>query len=106
VLYSGATIDHPVNGAYSFVPARPYEPDGDWGFARPAIEIPGVKAHRGARAASTIYLAPEDARAAWSAVVDQVLDADLVLAVHLDLPAREPRSPETAGAAGASRGKC
>ena len=40
-LYRGATVDRPVNGMYSFVPAIPADND-DLRFARPAIELPGL----------------------------------------------------------------
>jgi hypothetical protein len=39
-LYRGATIDDPVNGMYSFVPALPANLQYPR-FARPAIELPG-----------------------------------------------------------------
>ena len=38
-LYRGATPDEPVNGMFSFFPAMPA--DGDSGFPRPLIDLPG-----------------------------------------------------------------
>jgi hypothetical protein len=73
ILDDGATADRPVNGMFSFVPARPHESDGPWGFARPAIEVPGIAPPRSSRAATTNNLAAEELVIAWRAVADQVL---------------------------------
>jgi hypothetical protein len=106
VLYHGATKDQPVNGTHSFVPAAPYDPNGRWGFVRPAVEIPGVRPHRGAQAASTVYLTPIAAADAWEAVVEQVLDAGLLLAVHLEMPQQAPGKAPLGANTAPNRGRC
>jgi hypothetical protein len=48
ILYRGATIDEPVNGMHSFVPALPVE-DEYPRFTRPPLRLPGLitqPAHR------------------------------------------------------------
>jgi hypothetical protein len=86
-LYQGATVKQPINGTFSFVPAQPYHAGGPWGFPRPAITIPGIAPLRNAQSASTVDCDPEHLAGIWDVVVEQVLDAGLVLAVHIDLPA-------------------
>ncbi|HEX9030397.1 MAG TPA: hypothetical protein VF834_01045 [Streptosporangiaceae bacterium] len=90
-LYRGATIDDPVDGMYSFVPALPA--DGRYPrFARPPIRLPGLinpASTQSAMGASRPRPARE-VRDAWEAIRHQVLTAGLVLAVRLETPPQLP----------------
>ncbi len=87
--YRGATIDHPINGTFSFVPGRPYSDRSPWGFGRPAIELgPELINPRLAQAAKATLLEPPRLSECWRQVVDQVLDSGLVLVTQIDLPSR------------------
>jgi hypothetical protein len=85
-LYRGATFDDPVNGMYSFVPARAGSlPDPR--FARPAIQLDGlVVAGRQAPWRSPRSMPPDALHRIWDAIRYQVLEADLVLADRLETP--------------------
>lgn len=93
-LYRGATFDDPVDGMFSFVPAKaahhPYPR-----FARPRVVVDGLinAENRQSTWGSKRPLGRARVRAAWDTVVEQVLDADLVLAVGLDIPPREDVVP-------------
>lgn len=87
-LYTGATIDEPFEGMFSFAPCLPaaLAPKG---FARPAIRLtdvvtPGLM--MGAKA--TRNLSVERIKELWDAVVSQVMEQELALGVSFDLPAR------------------
>jgi hypothetical protein len=88
-LYRGATIDNPVHGMYSFVPARPADHPQPR-FQRPAVHLPELinpasrQSTRGARRALPI----EEVREAWSSLRDQALAQGLVLATYLATPPR------------------
>ncbi|GLY43201.1 hypothetical protein Amsp01_092240 [Amycolatopsis sp. NBRC 101858] len=88
-LYRGATIDKPIHGMYSFVPARPADHPQPR-FQRPAVHLPerinpaSRQSTRGARRALPI----EDVRRAWMSLRDQVLAQGLVLATYLATPPR------------------
>lgn len=87
-LYRGATFEDPVNGMYSFVPAMPVANPYPR-FARPPVRLPGLintASTRGPRG-SARPLAASAVREAWESTRRQVLDAGLVLAVHLETPA-------------------
>lgn len=86
-LYRGATVDGPIDGMYSFVPARRAD-DGDSRFARPAIAIEQLIDPEYGRAArgTARPLSAEQIRHAWNEVRLQVLDADLLLGVWLQVP--------------------
>lgn len=86
-LYRGATIDDPVDGMYSFVPALPAGHDRPR-FARPPIRLPGLINPASTQSANGSNR-PQPAhivRDAWEAIRHQVLTAGLVLAVHIDTP--------------------
>ncbi len=85
-LYEGATPDRPHNGMYSFVPALPYDGNGPR-FTRPSIELPGLvnPASKQAALGSARPRSIDEVREAWTAVLTQVLEQDLVLATHPDL---------------------
>ena len=89
MLYRGATVERPVDGMYSFVPARRAD-EPDPRFPRPAILLPELVNPGNARAAkgATTPLAVADVQAAWEAVRRQVLDADLLLGIMLWTPER------------------
>ncbi len=93
-LYRGATIDQPINGMYSFVPARRAD-HGTPRFPRPHISIRGLinPENRQSTWGSKRPLDLDAVRNAWIAAREQVLEAGLVLAVSLDVPPRE-RSAE------------
>lgn len=86
-FYRGATIDKPVHGMYSFVPARPAEHPPPR-FERPAVDLPGLinpasrQSTRGARRELPI----EDVHRAWISLRSQILAHDLVLATCLATP--------------------
>ncbi|MHB1535829.1 MAG: hypothetical protein ACYC1D_14725, partial [Acidimicrobiales bacterium] len=86
--YQGATVERPIGAMFSFVPARPHGPGGEWGFARPAIRLPGLITPTLAQAAKVTPVDADRAERIWHQVVEQVLDADLVLATRLDAPVK------------------
>lgn len=88
MLYRGATFDQPVDGMFSFVPARRADAK-DPRFARPAIDLPELinPASQGPRG-SNRPIAIEEVREAWEAIKRQVVAEDLLLAVHLETPPR------------------
>lgn len=95
MLYHGAGLDEPVHGMYSFVPALPVWGDDPPRFARPVIRLDKLinPANRQSTWGSRRPMPVATVRDAWKAVRDQVLAADLTLAVHIDTP------PEQAGQA-------
>lgn len=80
---------------YSFVPALPAAGDDPPRFARPVIRLDGLinPASRQSTWGSHRPMPVAAVRDAWEIVRDQVLAADLMLAVYLDTP------PEQAGEA-------
>ncbi|MQA00931.1 MAG: hypothetical protein GEU80_16695 [Dehalococcoidia bacterium] len=88
-LYRGATLEAPINGMFSFVPAM-FAGEADPRFARPAIELPGYVNPASAQAASGAgtTVEPTVIHEQWCRVRDQVLAAGCVLGVHLDTPVR------------------
>lgn len=95
-LYRGATLEEPVHGMYSFVPARPVDHPTPR-FARPVVRVPerinpaSRQSPRGARRLLPI----ETVRQAWTSLRDQVLTYDFVLATSLVTPPCAP-TPDTA----------
>lgn len=92
-LYRGATIDDPVHGMYSFVPALRTE-DDPLRFARPAIELPGIVNPKSTQAARgpNRRLPIADVVRHWTDVRAQVLRADLDLAVRIQTPERRAQT--------------
>jgi hypothetical protein len=89
MLYRGATIEHPVEGMFSFVPARRAGVD-DPRFRRPSVESPLIKlSSRQSTWGSKRPLPLDSVRGVWEGLRDQVLCAGLLLAVSLETPARE-----------------
>jgi hypothetical protein len=91
-LYSGATIDNPVNDMYSFFPCQPAK-ECPHGFARPAITIAdaitdslmmGKRLNRG--------IAEHRVKELWNTVRKQVESAGLWLGVHAEMPKRRRSS--------------
>lgn len=88
-LYRGATIDDPMHGMYSFVPALPATDEGPR-FARPALYLGGLinpaskQSTRGSRRPLPITAV----RNAWESIRHQVRLAGLVEAVHVDTPSQ------------------
>ena len=95
-FYRGATPEYPVDGMFSFFPAM--IAGGSRGFERPDIYLP--KAYftetfrRGVK--SSCDLAPSTLVGIWESLVEQVLNAGLVLGTHAALPER--RVPPRKGA--------
>jgi hypothetical protein len=89
-LYRGATVDDPVDGMFSFFPARNAQPEPRR-FARPPIRLDGLinPASRQSTLGSRRPLAIDEVHSAWRAVVKQVHEADLVLGVSTEIPACE-----------------
>jgi hypothetical protein len=89
-LYRAATLDRPVSGMFSFVPARRAD-DPAPRFPRPAIGIPGLinPANRQSTWGSKRPLDIGAVRTAWCAVKEQVVEAGLLVAVSLEAPPRE-----------------
>jgi hypothetical protein len=87
-LYRGATLDNPVHGMYSFVPALAVTGDDPPQFARPVIRLDGLinPACRQSTWGSLRPMSTAAVRDAWDAVRDQVLAAGLMLAVRIDTP--------------------
>jgi hypothetical protein len=89
-LYCGATVDDPVDGMYSFVPARRAD-DPDARFERPAVVLDDIVNPLSTQAArgATRPLDAARVRQAWDDVRRQVLDADLVLGTWFQTPTRK-----------------
>ncbi len=88
-LYRGATVDDPVEGMFSFVPARLADRE-DTRFSRPPISLEFINpANRQSTWGSKRSLSITSVRGAWKAVRDQVLDAGHLLGVWLQTPRRE-----------------
>jgi hypothetical protein len=86
-LYRGATVQAPVNGMFSFFPARPAGEHAR-GFARPRIR----HAHVSDRKPQGFKLTPvtlEEATVFWRAIRDQVINADLWLGTGASMPLQE-----------------
>lgn len=91
-LYWGATIDDPVNGMYSFVPALPANQRYPR-FARPTIELPdGLVSPARQSPHRSPFMPPQEIRGIWEAIRRQVLAAGLMLALSLDTPPCEARA--------------
>ncbi len=88
-LYRGATSKEPVDGMFSFFPARPA--GGDEGFGRPFIDLPveylNPRAFRSPKGLRR-NRAPEELRGLWDRIVAQVHGAGLVLGTFAELPER------------------
>ena len=86
MLYRSATYDDPVEGMYSFVPARRADSD-EPRFVRPALHLPDridPASSRGPR--GKVPLAMHVLHEAWAEVRLQVFAADLVAATYLATP--------------------
>ena len=86
VLYTGATVAHPVNGRWSFVPALPVA-DQSARFARPRVELPGLVNHALMMGLRSVATDDPALTKAWGTVLRTVHDAGLVAATHLQAPA-------------------
>ncbi len=92
-LYRGATAEDPINGMYSFVPARRAD-DPDPAFERPILQLPGLinPANKRACRGSRRPIPLDDVRQAWDEVRQGVLDAGCVLGVRIATPSRRPHT--------------
>lgn len=86
-VYSGATPKQPVEGMYSFVPARRAD-DPAARFARPALHLPDLVNPASTMAPKGVgtQLSSDDVRDAWLRVREQVSSAGCVLGVNLHTP--------------------
>ena len=102
-LYRGATVDAPIEGMFSFAPARRAD-DAHQRFARPAVRVAGLinPANKQSTWGSKRPLEGEQVREAWQALVRQVLARDLVLGVSFEIPTHLPGDYVPAG----GRGRC
>ena len=93
-LYRGATVDDPVEGMFSLVPARRADGD-DCRFARPPVRLPGFvnPASTQSTWGSKRPLAIGTLHSLWEQVCHQVHAEDLLLAVRLQIPEREHDGP-------------
>ena len=80
-LYRGATVEDPVDGRFSFVPALPAEAGS---FARPALVHPSLNVNLTQN--TRLLASGTDVHDIWETARRQVLDAGLVLATRLDGP--------------------
>jgi hypothetical protein len=105
MLYWGATFDDPVEGMFSFVPARRADEEDGPRFARPAVDVPGFinPENRQSTWGSRRRMSLAQVRTQWQVIRDQVLGAGLVLAVHLATP---PCEGVSAGPTGSKQGGC
>ena len=84
-LYRGATPDNPVDGMFSFFPADTAE--DNIGFERPSIELPAdCFTPALAQGYKKNHLPPETLHELWHSIVQQVLDADLLLGTSASMP--------------------
>ncbi len=86
-LYRGATIEDPVEGMFSYVPARRAD-DPETRFCRPPVRAPGLINPRNWRSTwgSNRPLPNAVVADAWNDVRDQVLREGLLLAVEIQTP--------------------
>jgi hypothetical protein len=86
-LFAGATPENPINGMFSFTPARRAD-DPNCRFPRPPLTITGIinpmswQSPRGAKVPVTL----EEARATWLEAVKQVESHGLELGTNLQTP--------------------
>jgi hypothetical protein len=86
-LYQGATPDHPVDGMFSWVPARPR--DHNWPrHPRPTLKLTDIVDPRSARSPRGAHVKRQTAevKLAWEAAVDQTELQHLSLGCHLPTP--------------------
>ena len=88
-LYRGATVDEPVEGMFSFVPARLAHGE-DPRFSRPPVHSKFINpANRQSTWGSKRPLSMDTVRRTWETLCDQVVDAGLLLGVGFQTPVRE-----------------
>jgi hypothetical protein len=94
MLYRGATVDDPVEGMFSFVPARQADGHG-CRFARPPVRLPGfvnpasTQSTRGSKRPLTMGTL----HGLWEQVCHQIEAEGLLLAVRLETPERSDDRP-------------
>jgi hypothetical protein len=81
-LYEGATVSNPIDGMYSFVPAK-WTRDAPHGFARPTLSLPNLR-----HALNINYADITEQRVSmdWHSIVDELRGQGFALAVKLALP--------------------
>jgi len=86
-LYRSATFDDPVEGMFSFVPARLAD-GADARFARPVVRLSGLinPANRQSTWGSTRPRPVDSVRDAWASMRDQILAQGLHLGVRIETP--------------------
>ena len=86
-LYLGASPEKPVNGMFSFFPAK--LADGDQGFRRPFISLEDECFNRGnwrTPKGQNIGRSPAELANLWAQLVKQVQDQKLLLGSYAELP--------------------
>lgn len=93
-LFSGATPASPVNGMFSFVPAREYGDGSTCRFARPVIRLDGRVNPRNFRSSkgAGVLLPAERVVDLWHSVVNQIEEQGLGLGAGLELPTNPPEA--------------
>lgn len=87
-LYFGANPLSTVDGMYSFFPCLPAQAAPE-GFARPTIRLPGHVTPQLLQGKKMTAIGnPDQARALWAEVVEQILSQRLNVGVNAELPPR------------------
>ncbi len=84
-LYSGATVENPVNGMFSFFPCMKAEFDSG-GFSRPSIRMAEVTDALKMGGRKNIVENTDDIRLLWDKVREQVESAGLLLGFAASMP--------------------
>lgn len=87
-LYQGATVERPVDGRWSFVPALPVRQPSDR-FTRPRVVLPdGIIKDTHGMGLRSVPLSPAQLQDCWGRLLAAVYEAELVAATHLEVPAQ------------------
>lgn len=85
-LYRGATLEHPANGIFSFVPCLPVYDGEIPSFARPTIYLDGIITPRLTQQWKTTHLDHSAIAEVWKEVTRQVKEQGLMLGVAVQEP--------------------
>jgi hypothetical protein len=88
-LYTGARIENPINGMYSFFPCI-HETNIPMRFERPVIEVPGITNHALMMGEKRTVMSLPEIEMIWQLVASQVKNQGL----RLGLSAREPEKSQ------------
>jgi hypothetical protein len=102
VLYEGATVDQPVDGLWSFVPALPVVQPSDR-LARPRVVLDeGILNEALPMGLRKVAMPSSQLESVWIRVLETTYASDLVAATHVDVP-RTDEAADTAGSGGRGR---